>query len=92
MFSSDGGHTSIGNFSKMKSKLQLLSNSASWTYHDFRRSLASHLKFEGSRHEIQCVLNHSDNSVTAVYDRSDHFAVKLKCLKIGQSKLIDRKI
>ena len=43
VFSTTGGHRPIGNFSRIKDKLVDKSGVADWTYHDFRRTLATFL-------------------------------------------------
>ena len=59
-----------------------MSDTDNWTFHDFRRAMATHLEDIGThRYDITCVLNHTDNSVTSVYDRSHHVERKLNGLK-----------
>ena len=83
VFSTTGGHRPIGNFSRIKDKLIDKSGVADWTYHDFRRSMATELEVKGaSRHDLMCLLNHTDNTVTGIYDRSDHQQQKLKFLSL----------
>ena len=83
MFSTTGGHRPIGNFSRIKDKLAEKSGVADWTYHDFRRTIATELERKGvSRHDLMHVLNHTDNSVTAIYDRSEHIQQKRTALSL----------
>ena len=82
IFSTTGGLRPIGNFSRIKSELQRMSDTDNWTFHDFRRAMATHLEDIGThRYDITCVLDHTDNSVTSVYDRSHHVERKLNGLK-----------
>ena len=83
VFSTTGGHRPIGNFGRIKDKLVDKSGVADWTYHDFRRTLATELEVRGaSRHDLMCLLNHTDNTVTGIYDRSNHQQQKLKFLSL----------
>ena len=86
VFSTTGGHRPIGNFSRIKDKLIDKSGVADWTYHDFRRTITTELQRQGiSRHDLMRVLNHTDNTVTGVYDRSDHSEEKREALIIWSS-------
>ena len=88
VFSTTGGHRPIGNFSRIKDKLTAASGVTDWTYHDFRRSIATELERHGvSRHDLMYVLNHTDNAVVSVYDRSDHFYSKCNALFIWAKEL-----
>ena len=81
LFSTTGGLRPIGNFSRIKDKLVDKSGVADWTYHDFRRTFATHLSEIGyERFEVSIALNHQDNTVTGIYDRSTYFSKKLKML------------
>ena len=81
LFSTTGGHRPIGNFSRIKDKLVDKSGVADWTYHDFRRTFATHLSEIGyERFEVSNALNHQDNTFTGIYDRSTYFSKKLKML------------
>lgn len=88
VFSTTGGHRPIGNFSRTKDKLAEKSGVADWTYHDFRRSMATNLAEIGiSRFDITTALNHQDVSVTGIYERSENCKLKLNTLSIW-SKII----
>ena len=81
VFSTTGGLRPIGNFSRIKEKLIDKSGVANWTYHDFRRTIATELERQGvSRYDLMCVLNHTNNTVTGIYDKSDHYKNKCKAL------------
>ena len=81
LFSTTGGLRPIGNFSRIKDKLVDKSGVVDWTYHDFRRTFATHLSEIGyERFEVSNALNHQDNTVTGIYDRSTYFSKKLKML------------
>ena len=92
MFSTTGGHKPIGNFSKTKNKLTHHSGVENWTYHDFRRAMATQLEQNGcDRYTIMFALNHTDTSSTAVYDRSLHLKNKLNALRVW-NKIITQDI
>ena len=83
VFSTTGGHRPIGNFSRIKDRLMDKSGVADWTYHDFRRTIATEIERKGvSRHDLMYVLNHTDNTVTAIYDRSEHMQQKRTSLSL----------
>ena len=83
VFSTTGGHRPIGNFSRIKDRLIEKSGVTGWTYHDFRRTIATELERKGvSRHDLMYVLNHTDNTVTAIYDRSEHMQQKRTSLNL----------
>ena len=81
VFSTTGGHSPIGNFSTIKARLQKHSQTGDWTYHDFRRAITTYSAEIGfSRFEISSMLNHTDHSVTAIYDRSNNYRIKMQVL------------
>ena len=80
-FSTTGGHRPIGNFSQLKKKLMVESGVYDWTYHDFRRAMATTMETHGVlRTHIMFALNFSDHPVTSTYERSDHLKAKKLCL------------
>ena len=90
VFSTTAGHRPIGNFSQIKNILVEKSGVSGWTYHDFRRTMATTLETQGEiRANIMFALNHIDHSVTGIYERSDHFKAKHKCLSIWGSLLTE---
>lgn len=81
VFSTTNGMKPISAFSQIKSQLQTASGTCDWTFHDLRRSLATALADAGiDQFAIKCALNHKDNSVTGVYDRSQHLKRKTLAL------------
>ena len=81
LFSTTKGVKSISCFTQIKSKLFILTGTSGWTFHDFRRSMATLLEENGfDRFSVQCVLNHTDRSVTGIYDRSEHLRRKQNAL------------
>jgi integrase len=81
VFSTTLGDRPLSGFSQIKSQLQKASGITDWTFHDFRRSMATALADAGmDQFNIKCALNHKDNSVTGVYDRSYHIKAKSKAL------------
>jgi integrase len=56
---------------------------AAWTIHDLRRTAATEMARLGvSRFTISRVLNHSDRSVTGIYDRHSYLSEKRHALEI----------
>ena len=92
VFSTTGGAKPISAFSQIKSQLQTASSTRDWTFHDFRRSLATTLADAGvEQFAIKCALNHKDNSVTGVYDRSFHIKMKSSALTKWYSLIHEHK-
>lgn len=90
VFSTTGGSRPIAGFSKLKRRLDELVEIDDWRFHDFRRSLATALEeHEVDRFTVQCVLNHTDNSITAVYDRSSHMNRKRRALECWEHLLFE---
>ena len=83
IFSTTNGAKPITAFSQLKAALQETSGTCDWTYHDFRRSMATTLADAGiDQFAIKCALNHKDSSVTGVYDKSDHIKRKTVALSV----------
>lgn len=87
-----GGQASISGYSAMKKRLDAIvaaereatgrENVAPWTVHDLRRTVATEMGRIGvSRLTIGKVLNHSDRSVTGIYDRHSYLAEKRHALE-----------
>jgi integrase len=90
VFSTTGGRRPIAGFSKMKNRIVAFVEFNDWRFHDLRRTIATALEeHEVDRFTIQCVLNHSDNSITAVYDRSSHVKRKRRALERWQHLLFE---
>lgn len=59
-----------------------------FTPHDLRRTAASYMTALGiSRLTVSKLLNHADNSVTAIYDRHDYAKEKKEALELWSKKL-----
>ena len=81
IFSTTHGEKPLSGFSQIKSQLQKASGVTDWTFHDFRRSMATALADAGvDEFAIKYALNHKDSSVTGVYDRSQHLKRKTLAL------------
>ena len=64
-----------------------------WTDHDFRRSMATFLgDHDFNKDKIMTVLNHTDSSVTSIYNRSNYFKQKLEALNFWNEHLINKGI
>ena len=92
VFSYDGVKP-LNCFSQLKKRLIYHSGISNWTYHDFRRSMGTFLGDNGfNKDRIMTVLNHTDSSVTSIYNRSHHFKQKLEALNFWNEHLINRGI
>ena len=81
IFSTTLGEKPLSGVSQIKSLLQNESETTNWTFHDFRRSIATALADDGvDQFTIKCALNHKDSSVTGVYNRSHHVKMKSAAL------------
>ena len=81
IFSTTLGEKPLSGFSQIKLLLQNESETTDWTFHDFRRSIATALADDGvDQFTIKCALNHKDSSVTGVYNRSHHVKMKSAAL------------
>jgi integrase len=90
IFSTTHGEKPLSGFSQIKSQLQKASGVTDWTFHDFRRSMATALADAGmDQFNIKCALNHKDNTVTGVYDRSYHIKAKSKALSKWHAIIIE---
>ena len=93
VFSTTLGDRPLSGFSQIKSQLQEASGITDWTFHDFRRSMATALADVGiDQFNIKCALNHKDNSVTGVYDRSYHIKAKSKALSKWHAIIVEDRI
>ena len=81
IFSTTHGEKPLSGFSQIKSRLHKASGITDWTFHDFRRSMATALADAGvDEFAIKYSLNHKDSSVTGVYNRSQHLKRKTLAL------------
>lgn len=73
--------------SKIKAKLQYLSGTSDWRFHDIRRSAATIMTTgnacgKANRFIVERVLGHADTSVTAIYDRATYRNEKREALEV----------
>ena len=81
IFSTTSGKKPLSGFSQIKSILKKQSRTSNWTFHDFRRGMATALADSGvDEFAIKYALNHKDSSVTGVYNRSQHLKRKTLAL------------
>ena len=82
------GDAPINGFSKAKAQMDKLSGVDDWKFHDIRRTVATNLSKLGTdRFIIQKIINHSDGSVTAIYDRYSYLDEKREALQKWADKL-----
>ncbi len=82
------GDKPINGQSKSKAVLDEKSGVAGWRRHDYRRTMATNIsRLHFTRFVIERVLNHADNSVTAVYDHGSYLDEKRDALDAWADKL-----
>lgn len=84
VFTTTAGCKPINGFGKAKERFdRYFKPEKLWKFHDLRRSCATGMAIIGiSREQIKRVLNHSDGSVTAVYDRHTYLPETRKALDL----------
>ena len=84
------GDKPVNGFSKAKAQMDRLSGVNGWKFHDLRRTVATNLSKLGvDRFLIQRIINHSDKSVTAIYDRYSYINEKREALQKWADRLHD---
>lgn len=87
-FTTTCGRKSFQGFSKCKGALDAKSGVADWRIHDLRRTCATNLaKLGVPISTISQVLNHTDSSVTAIYNRHNYLSEKRDALEAWAEKL-----
>ena len=77
--------------SKLKKRVDDGSGVSNWVLHDIRRTAATYMPTQGvSQFTVARVLGHTDQTVTAVYDRSCHRNEKKAALEILACSVIGR--
>jgi len=81
-FSSTNGKTPSSGFSKAKLRIDKACDLEPWTFHDLRRSVATHMARIGIIQEhIERVLGHTIAGVAGTYNRYSYLEEKLSALK-----------
>ena len=84
------GDNPVNGFSKAKAQLDRLSGVKDWKVHDIRRTVATNLtKLGVDRFLLQRVMNHTDASVTKIYDRYNYLDEKREALQKWADRLDD---
>ena len=84
------GDKPVNGFSKAKVQLDRYSGLSDWKIHDIRRTVATNLSKLGvDRFLLQRVMNHTDKSVTKIYDRYSYLDEKREALQKWADKLDD---
>jgi integrase len=83
VFSTNADHaTHVQSYSKIKKQLDELSGVTGWSFHDIRRTVATRLAAQGLSVElVRLILNHTDNSVTAIYNRHSYMNERREALQ-----------
>ena len=85
VFSTTNGRTASSGFSKAKRRYDALSGVTNWTFHDLRRSVATHMAREGVIQEhIERVLGHTISGVAGTYNQYSYLEEKLSALQRWQ--------
>lgn len=88
VFSTTGGRAPSSGFSKAKIKIDKLSGVSNWTFHDIRRSVATHMAKAGVIQEhIERVLGHTIAGVAGTYNRYSYMDEKRNALDVW-SKIV----
>lgn len=88
VFSMSGGKKPSSGFSQVKIRLDKLSGVTKWTFHDLRRSLATHLARLGvSQEHIERVHGHTIAGVAGTYNHYNYQKEKLAALTVWENEL-----
>jgi integrase len=88
------GRTPVSGFSRAKKKLDGLSDVSDWTFHDLRRSFATHVTetLGGSPVVVDKILNHVSGSVkgvAAIYQRGEYLVERKETLERWADFILD---
>lgn len=90
VFSSTNGRTPSSGFSKAKLRIDKACDLEPWTFHDLRRSVATHMARIGIIQEhIERVLGHTIVGVAGTYNRYSYLEEKQKALNLWESDLFN---
>lgn len=82
LLSTTAGRRPVSGFSKTKARLDKLSGVSDWTFHDLRRSAATHMARIGIPQEhIERVLGHAIEGVAGTYNRYSYLSEKRTALE-----------
>ena len=87
IFSTTNGRSPSSGFSRIKRKFDKLTGISGWTFHDIRRSVATHMAQSGIIQEhIERVLGHVISGVAGTYNRYSYFNEKLGAIEAWQKQ------
>jgi integrase len=88
VFSTTNGKTPSSGFSKAKIRVDVLSGISNWTFHDIRRSVATHMARAGVIQEhIERILGHVIGGVAGTYNRYSYLDEKRSALEVWERTL-----
>lgn len=88
VFSTTNGRSPSSGFSRTKRKFDELTGLTGWTFHDIRRSVATHMAQSSIIQEhIERVLGHVISGVAGTYNRYSYFDEKLGAMQAWQNQL-----
>ena len=95
LLSGTGGERPVSGFTRAKRRLgkaievELGRPLDNWRPHDFRRSVATHLRRLGTdRHIVKRILGHADRDVTSIYDRYGMLPERRAALEMWTGELL----
>jgi len=88
-FSTTNGRTPSSGFSKAKIKFDELAGISNWTFHDIRRSVATHMARSGVIQEhIERVLGHALGGVVGTHNRYSYQDEKRRAFEIWENSFL----
>ncbi len=89
VFSTTSGRTPSSGFSRAKRNFDKTTEVQDWTFHDIRRSVATHMAQAGVIQEhIERVLGHVIGGVVGTYNRYSYFEEKKRALLSWENKFV----
>lgn len=89
IFSMTNGQSPSSGYSRIKRKFDKLTGIEGWTFHDIRRSVATHMAQSGIMQEhIERVLGHVISGVAGTYNRYSYFDEKFDAMERWQNLLL----
>jgi len=90
VFSTTGGRTPSSGYSRAKTRFDKLVGFDDWTFHDIRRSVASHMASLGVIQEhIERVLGHKIPGIAGVYNKHSYLPEKKVALQLWEKALME---
>jgi len=89
LFSTNAGLTASSGYSKAKQRFDRIVGFDDWTFHDIRRSVASHMAALGVPQEhVERVLGHKIPGIAGVYNKHSYLPERRAALEKWQDALM----